>query len=69
MKYKFVSREDGKDLEKAVNAEIQHGWVPIGGVSVCAVPMIIEHERKGYTEHAIKWVYSQAMTQTSEQTE
>ena len=68
MEYKFVSRENGEELEEAVNESIQHGWVPIGGVSVCAVPTIIEHERKGYTEHEIEWVYAQAMTRTPEQT-
>ena len=69
MEYKFVTRDCGEELENAVNASIQHGWVPIGGGSVCAVPLIIEHERKGYTEHEIKWVYAQAMTRASEQAE
>ena len=33
--YKTIEREEGEDLELAVNNAIAQGWQPIGGVSVC----------------------------------
>lgn len=59
-----MSKENGMELEKTVNALIKEGWIPLGGVSVSVLYRTWEDERKGYQESAAEWIYAQAMMRT-----
>lgn len=57
MEYKLVSASSESELESLVNAELQNGFEPVGGVYVVRYEWT--NERKGYTES--EWLYTQSL--------
>ena len=59
MKYKVVTGQYSSELNDLVNALIDDGWVPHGGVSVCTE--ISENPNSFKKELQTTYIYAQAM--------
>lgn len=60
MDYKIVSEHQAEALQREVQAWIDKGWQPIGGVAVCVT---------GDGRGGDYWLHQQAMTSTRESRE
>lgn len=65
--YRCVQEDTCASLEDAVNALLDEGWVPLGGMSVAVLHTESMNDRKGYMDSTTEWVYAQAMTRTPAQ--
>ncbi len=64
MTYQILVSRDSDELASKVNAAIDKGWTPIGGVSASE----LKHtwEQRGYTETEECALFSQAMTKNAQ---
>ena len=59
--YQLLETDSREEMEEAVNAAMQGGWKPQGGIAYAEYTYTWEVERKGYTEREHPTRYVQAL--------
>lgn len=62
MEYDILEAETIPELKTRVQAYLQEGWRPLGGIATTAVWMTYDNSRSGHFEQRIVQAYVQAMT-------